>query len=170
MPLVRDVNIPLFLSFSLTDNNGKRSSAGFWLPNTISVTDAATYVAALETAIAGLSDARIERATVTLNFTQPDTYVYIAPASSEVERKLAVTFVDGTGFYQFGSEIPSPRFTLEVDGTDSVPLSNAALSLFADAVVNGPLGPGNGATTFHGDDLTRILGATVIHRNRKKAR
>jgi len=167
MPLTRDLSLPLQASFTLSDNNGKNGLMGFWLPNALTVTEAGTYIASLETALIGLSDARVERATITLTFTQDVGYTYIAPPSSEVERKLSVRFLDATGFYGFKSEVPSPRFTLEVDGSNNVPITNPALSLFADAVVNGPIGPGNGGQTYGGRDLTRIDSAVVIHRNRK---
>jgi len=167
MTLARDLSLPLQASFTLSDNNGKSSFMSFWLPNALTVTEAGTYIASLEAALIALSDARVERATIALSFTQSADYTYVAPATSEVERKLSVRFLDASGFYGFKSEVPSPRFTIEVDGSNNVPLANPALSLFADAMVNGPIGPGNGAQTYGGRDLTRIDSATVIHRNRK---
>ena len=159
--------MPLQASFTLTDNNGKSSFMSFWLPNALTTGEASTYVAALEQAIIGLSDARVERATIALTFTQSADYTYIAPPSSEVERKLAIRFLDATGFYGFKSEVPSPRFTLEVDGTNNVSLTNVAIVTFANEMIGGPIGPGNGAQTYGGRDLTRLESAVVIHRNRK---
>lgn len=170
MPLVRDTTLPLNLTFTLSDNNGNRGFVSFNLPNDLTVAEAETYVADLEAGLAAVSDARIERAQVTVVFTQPDTYVYEAPDSSEVERKLVLVFNDATGFYDFRAEVPSPKFTLETDGTDDIDIADPNVQLLAASVISGPLGPGNGAITFAGRDIVRIEKAYVSHRTRRRKR
>lgn len=170
MPLARDGTLPLNLTFSLVDNNGNRGFVSFNLPNGLTILEAGSLVADLEAGLAGISDARIERATVNVVFTQPASYTYVAPPSSEVERKLALRFQDATSFYDFTPEVPSPRFTLELEGTDNVSLLDPAVVAFANTILLGPLGPGNGPITFAGRDITRLTSAYIMHRNRSRKR
>lgn len=168
MPLERIAAVPLSLSYQMSDNNGNKGGTGVNLPNGIGADDALTFATNLETALAALSNARIDAASVSLPFTQPATYTFVAPPESEIERKLLVTFSDATGRFKSVMSIPSPVFTLESAGTDIVPITNALIQDLATAVLTGPLGPGNGAVTAQGVDLTRILSAVIVHRARSR--
>lgn len=170
MPLDLSTTLPQLVTFTLLDNNGNRGYVSFNIPAGLTLAQIVDTVKGLEVGIAAISDARIERASVELEFTQPAAYTYAAPPSSEVERKLAFTFVDATGRYKFTPEVPSPVFTLETNGTDVVNLLDLNVITFTNAVLNGPLGAGNGAVSYGGSDLTRVLKAYVMHRNRKRSR
>ena len=87
-----------------------------------------------------------------------------------MERKLRVPLTAGVYRNATYLEVPSPRFTLEVNGTDVVDLTDASIIALRDALVNanGILGS-SGLRTYFGADITATGEPFVTHRNRKKS-
>lgn len=154
-------------NFSFIDNNDNVAGTGLWLPAALSFTDVESRYSALATVLTPLSNAKLVSA----------SYARIArnvPAAadpvpeSEVERKLELVFGTANPRVTFTQEIPSPVFSLETRGTDVVDPANALLAAYVDEVLNGAIGPNNGAVTYFGTQLTTLLSARIVHRPRRK--
>lgn len=150
------------LTLTLRDNNNKPSPMRWYLPaaaNTLAL--ALTRANALRDAVAGLTNARIMKGSLTFLLDE-DTPGASLP-ESEVERKLILPFIGANERQSFISELPSPIFSIEQALSDTVDQANALVQAYAAAVVAN-------ATTNRGEALVSLRGEVYIdHRNRRKA-
>jgi hypothetical protein len=153
------------LGYSFRDNNGQVSSTGLMLPGSLAFADANTFAAAVAIQLQALSDAYLTGYFIQYGGTN-DAADPLTD-SSEVERKLSLTFDAGTYKNAYKMEIPSPIFAIEQPRTDVADVTNTALATFIASMLNGPGGAGNGPRTYYGQDLTALARAVVMHRARK---
>lgn len=142
------------LTIALSDNNGNKSSAKFSLPATVvTVAAALTRANAIRDALAALTNARIEGASLSYSLTEDAPGASVP--ESEVERKLVFPFVGATPRDRYRVELPSPLFNLELGLTDNVDPADPAVFAFVNAVIAN-------AVTTHGDALTRLAKAPYV--------
>lgn len=153
------------VSFLFRDNNGNTAGTGIYLPFTVAYADAQAYATSVANGLAAVSDARVTSFHVSAVYTNDVTTE--PPATSEVERKLALSFDAGVYKNAYRMEVPSPIFGLEQPRTDVADPANAGLVALLDLLLNGPLGPGNGPRTYFGTDITALARAVITHRSRK---
>lgn len=158
-------NDPFAVSFSFEDNNGNRSQAGLYLPNTLSLAEVQGAVTLLRGPLLALTNATLVGANSTIAFLEDAPVA--APPESEVERKLVLVFRTTNRRQRARIEVPSPIFGLEQPGTDQVALDNPLVVAFATAVISGAFGAENGARTISGGDLVSLESAYIAHRNRR---
>jgi hypothetical protein len=151
--------------YSFRDNNGNIASVTASFSASLSYAQAVTAAGDLAVDLEAISDARLERFTVSTDLINDN--VAAPAASSEVERKLALTLGTATFPAASSMQVPSPIFAIEQPRTDAVDPANAAYVALASQLTNGGLGGNNGVTTYRGEDLTRITRAVVTHRSRK---
>lgn len=166
MALVREATWSI--AYQFRDNNGNTSSASVNVDSTVILADIQTLAATLAARLSAVSDAELVGYSLSLQYTEDSPVA--ALETSEVERKLRVPLT--AGVYRNASylEVPSPRFTLEVNGTDIVDLADPAIVALREALVNagGVLGS-SGLRTYFGADITATGEPFVTHRNRKKS-
>lgn len=153
------------LTFTLQDNNAQKSGFSLWLPAAAGDLAATTYAGIVRGPLLNLTDASLLRASMSIPFLEDAPAV--APATSEVERKLVLIFnvFGGVGYVKM--EIPSPVFGIESPNTNEVDPGNALVAAFVDAVVDGAIGTENGATNQYGSQITGLNRAYVRHRDRR---
>lgn len=154
-----------YVSVLFTDNNNKSASTGFALPGALTYEDASARAITIVQDMDDVSDARIDSWQISRAFRE-DSPVS-PPSTSEVQRKLRLSFDAGQFRNAAEIEVPSHIFDLEQPGNDFPDPANAA---YADLVTNltqGSIGPGNGIVTWTGLDVTRLNSAELVHRNRK---
>lgn len=164
MALVRATQ-PLPFSWSFVDNNGKPSSAGLYLPSGTVTGGIDTFAAGTRTEIIALTNAQLVGATASYVYVEDAPIV--APAESEVERKLVMSFNTSVRGVYVTLELPSPVFSIETRNTDEVDILNPLVAALGTAIVNGALGPGNGPVTRSGGQITSLRRAYISHRYRK---
>ena len=156
------------INFGFRDNNEKVASVSTKVPGALTEAEVTTRVTALAAALQAVSDAAIFTATIEKGFVNdtPPT----PPTSSEVERKLNIPL--GTALVENATsmEVPSPLFSLEIDGTDIVDQTDPLLVTLLGLLTAGALGPGDGSVTYYGDDITRAGAPVITHRNRRAKR
>lgn len=155
------------VNLTFVDNNDKGGYCSFKLPGTLLIAEAQGVATAVAGAMQAVSDAALTEMSISRSYVNDAPPV--APATSEVERKLRIPL--GTDeFPEVTSiEVPSPAFTLEVNGTDVVDVTTPAVAALVDLLTEGSLGPGNGLITYYGADITRAGTPYVTHRNRKRS-
>lgn len=166
--MARVISPTWYVSVLFTDNNNKSASTGFALPGALTYEDASARAITIVQDMDDVSDARIDSWQISRSFRE-DTPV-AAPDTSEVQRKLRMSFDAGQFRNAAEIEVPSHIFALEQAGNDFPNPANAA---YADLVTNltqGSLGPGNGIVTWTGLDVTRLNNAELVHRDRKTTR
>ena len=154
------------VTVSFKDNNDKIGVTGFRLPGNLLLSEAQGVATAVGNAMQAVSDAALIDLQLTYAFVNDAPPV--PPATSEVERKLRIPL--GTARFEdvTAIEVPSPAFTLEVNGTDVVDVTTPAVTALVDLLTEGSLGPANGLVTYFGEDITRAGTPFVMHRNRRK--
>ena len=153
------------VNYSFVDNNDKSATVSISLPGTLAFADAQTAAAAIGTALDTISNATLVRYTFLRSYVE--TAPAAPPAESEVERKLSLVLASSYPTTKVSLQIPSPVFTLETDNTDIVDPGDAQLAGLISALITGGVGPGNGITTYRGDDVTGLETAQIIHRYRR---
>lgn len=156
------------VSFGFIDNNENVARVSTRLPGDLTAAEVDTRVTALGAALQAVSDARLFTADASISYLE-DAPVAITP-TSEVERKLRIPL--GTADFPNATEVevPSPIFTLEINGTDVVDPANAALVTLIGLLTQGSVGPGNGSVTYYGADITQAGQPVIVHRNRRPRR
>lgn len=155
---------PTALSFSFSDNNGLRASAGLYLPAAATVGDIDTFVTATRAPLLALTNARLLGANA--SFIYVEDVLGAVPPESEVERKLVLVFRTTNRRQRVKIEVPSPIFALERPGTNQVALDDPLVVAFAAQIIAGAIGPNNGAVTVSGGDITQLESAYIRHRGR----
>lgn len=156
------------VGFGFIDNNENVARVSTRLPATLTAAEVDTRMVALGAALQDISDARLFTADATLSYFE-DAPVAITP-TSEVERKLVIPLGTEDTPNATEMEVPSPRFTLEIDGTDVVNPADADLVVLLGLLTAGSIGPGNGSVTYYGADITRAGRPVIRHRNRRARR
>lgn len=152
--------------YTFEDNNGAVSACSVQFAGTILYTDVLLAAGAFGTVLEGISDASLKGYQVTRRFSNDAPIA--APKTSEVARKLRVPL----GTLQFENstylEVPSPKFEIEIDGTDVVDPANALVVALIEAIEeeDGPLGTAD-LSTYYGAEITRVGNMFITHRNRK---
>jgi hypothetical protein len=156
------------VSAGFIDNNGNAASTSVELPGTLTYAQAETEATGWAGLLILASDARLASLHISKFYINDD--VSAIAASSEVERKLVLTFDAGAHRNAVTVKVPSPIFEMEQARTD---VPNAALPAFANLVAfytGGMLGAGNGPVTYFGADITALSKAVVRHRASGKAK
>jgi hypothetical protein len=156
------------VSFTFVDNNYKSATTGVYLPGGTTLSGAETFAADLAGKLQAASDAHLTSYNIFRSY-RNDAADPKTP-SSEVERKLVVTYADSIAKYVGKMEVPSPLFSMEVEGTDLVPLTNALVAALVDVLTTGNVGPLNGPVTWAGSDITQVKTAYITHRHRKQTK
>lgn len=154
------------VSVLFADNNNKTATTGFALPGALSYADAVTRAETIIASMDDISDAVIESWQISRAYRE-DAPVQ-PPATSEVQRKLRMSFDAGQFKNASSVEVPSHIFGIELNGSDQPDPNNV---LFIDLVTDftqGALGPGNGVVTWTGLDITALNSAELVHRDRSK--
>ena len=156
------------VTYTFRDNNGNTATMGVSYPGALTQAEVTTQATGLATNLGNVTDAALDKIAITrtLDEDAPAT----PPATSEVERKLFISMDAGRFRNAASISVPSPRFTLEQDGTD-VPItaSGAVLSLL-NLLSDGGLGGNNSVTDNRGNSVTRAHSPIVRHRSRKLSR
>lgn len=163
MALVQNPRLRVALTFR--DNNNKSADMSIYLPGSTTLADAVTFLGDLRSVTVPLTDAALVAGSILVTFDE-DAPID-PPNSSEVERKLVVPTRTAVRGVNSRVELPSPIFTIEIDGTDIVDQNNVAVAAFKNFLVNGNLGAGNGPITIGGEPITRVEPAYIAHRSRK---
>ena len=150
------------LTFTLRDNNRDTAPVSVRLKPTDTLAEAEAMAAALAAELINLSNAAV--ITYSLTRVYKNDTIVAPPPESEVARKLVLMWSDADESQRSRMEIPSPKFAVEVDGTNVVPTNSAALAALVTVVTNGPAGSGNGPITNAGTDITKLLSAGIGHR------
>jgi hypothetical protein len=153
------------VNYSFVDNNDKSASVSINLPGDLLFADAQTRAEAIGVSLDAISNAAL--ASYTLFRSVRETDPLAPPPESEVERKLSLVLSTTYPTTKISMQVPSPVFTLETDNTDVVNPGDAQLAGLITALVTGGIGPGNGATSYRGDDATGLELAQIIHRYRR---
>jgi hypothetical protein len=152
------------VTYTLRDNNDNYSSVGCALPGALTLAQAETFAAGLAVELQTRSSAAL--VAYGLNRLYANDAPITPTAESEVERKLVLMWSSADGRDLAKMEIPSPVFTMEVDGTDIIPTSSAALAPLIAIMTNGGAGGGNGPITAARTDITKLKNAAISHRYR----
>lgn len=152
------------VSFIFRDNNDNFATVSAQLPATLTAAQVETFAAGLSIELQARSSAALA------SWNMFKVFANDAPptpaAESEVERKLVLMWSSADGRDLAKMEIPSPVFTLEVDGTDVIPTSAAGLAPLVAIMTNGGAGGGNGPVTSSRTDITKLKNAAISHRYR----
>lgn len=172
MPVSASSN-PQIATWTLRDNNNKSATFQIGLPAAF-VPDAIASLAWLDSvtdAIIAASNCLVTSLVVSKKYGITGNTVGPSladiPPESEVERKLQMTFETDLGTPIILS-LPSPVFSVEVDGSDDIPNDAPLLAALIDLIVDGPLGPGNGPVSNQARPITAFRQAYVTHRNRAR--
>lgn len=160
MALVR--TLPGVLTFTLVDNNAKRSTVGFNVSADVdTIAEVLTAANALRDGIVGVTNARLESARFSFELDE-DAPLAVIPPEAEVERKLIISLRGANKRQRADYEIPSPVAAIEQDNTDAVSGANGLVAALITAITTN-------ATTNRGEALTTVAGPLYIdHRNRKR--
>lgn len=156
------------VSFGFIDNNDNVATCSTKLPGDLTLAEVETRVTALAAALQAVSDASVRDANISRTYVQ-DTPTP-AVATSEVERKLIIPMGTDLEPNAVTMEVPSPVFSLEIDGTDVVNQATPSLVTLVGLLTAGALGPGDGSITYYGADITRSGPAYIAHRRRSRRR
>lgn len=153
------------VSYKFRDNNGKTANMAVTYPGALTQAEVTTQATGLATNVTAVTDAAIDQLTISrvLEEDAPAT----PPATSEVERKLLINLDAGQFRNAASVEVPSPRFTLEQDGTDVPITASGAVASLLSLLSNGGLGGANSITDNRGNSITRAHSPIVRHRTRK---
>lgn len=161
-----NTDTPPSLTLSTVDNNRNAASTSFYLPSGVTRDGATTFIGNVRGPYLALTQNRLLGASLAFAYRE-DAPIATIPASAESERKLVLVFDVGNGRGTTIQEIPAPVFDIEVDSTDEVPLTNALVQAYADVIINGALGPLNGAVNSFDIQITGLRRAFVRHPNRR---
>lgn len=171
MPVAASQRVQV-VTLTLEDNNLKTATMSFNMPAAWEAT-ALVSLAFLDNivdAVIAASDCRVKTMTISRELVVLGNRFQFAgdvPATAEVERKLVLSFLtDLDTVVQM--RLPSPRFEMEDDGTDNVPLDNIYVEPIVTAIVNGPLGPLNGPVSNQLRPIASAREAFVSHSNRPR--
>lgn len=154
------------VSYTFRDNNNKTATCGVSYAGAMTFAEVELAAEALAVDLDAISSAALDRYGIVRRYVEgtPAT----PPADSEVERKLIVSLGTATHRGVSSIEVPSPVFTIEINGTDVVDPANALVTALISELTAGLLLPGNGPVTWFGADLTRAEPPYIDHRNRDK--
>lgn len=154
------------LVYTFVDNNNNSSTLTIRPATTLTDVELVTYGNAMAAELAGASNAKMAKYTLAKDFFDP--LAGGAAAESEVERKLIIPFTTNIPNHGYVAEIPSPIFSLEIEGTDNVNPGAGAISGIIDGIINGLVGIANGAVTVAGVQIQAVGAPFVTHRNRSR--
>lgn len=92
------------LVFTFADNNGKESTVGFWLPDTLPLSDVGVAANVLRSAMLPVTSARLLRAEYVYEFRYPDPN----PAAPESDLRRRMLFFFTNESYRRSISVPSP--------------------------------------------------------------
>jgi hypothetical protein len=149
------------------DNNGHKSGVSFYAPGALTLTEASDVANVLMGSIRLISDAAWIGYTVTKTFDETDNALLTPVASSEVERKLALSAGTKRKPALISIQVPSPSFVLDQNGTDIANQVNPQLMIFKGIIINGPAGAGNGPVSSRGEPVEICSLGVIRHRTLK---
>lgn len=156
------------IDFVFRDNNSKTSTVGAYVNASILYTDVLTGVQEIATRLQNASDAALVRYSISQSFR--NTTPPVPPKTSEVERKLRIPLHTAEMENATAIEVPSPKFELEIDGTDVVDPANAIVVALLAALRNeGGILDTAQLTDNRGEDVTGTGRPFFTHRHRKPA-
>lgn len=153
--------MPVPLTFTMVDNNGRAAEMRFWLRDTVTLENVDAWPAFLEAGLAAVSSAAIARAEVKFDF--PVSLSPVAGPASDVKRYLLLFYRDDADAAAV-QIVPSPG-SLPLDlvgsyravrlGVESVQVSNLQAAM--DKFAQGTLTPGGTPwpATFRVGGVTR---------------
>lgn len=157
------------MNVSYKDYNDNKSTETFYYPGAESAGNVGGFLTGvLIPAIQGVSDAVVTGYSYAFGGTETNPASLIADPNSNVEKKMSLVFRDsGGGTAKF--EIPSPRSSLLVAGTQNFDPNNATVAALIAALVNSGVLDTASVVNFRGLPLTARLGAVrQIHRKSNK--
>lgn len=162
-------NLVWQMNVGYRDYNNNASNETFYYPGSESAGNVGGFLTGvLIPAIQGVSDAVVTGYSYSFGGTETDPTALIADPNSNVEKKMSLVFRDsGGGTAKF--EIPSPRASLLVAGTQNFDPANAAVAALIAALINTGVLDTASVVNFRGLPLTARLGAVrQIHRGSRK--
>lgn len=153
---------PPTLTLGTVDNNRRPASTGMYLPSGVTLAGAATFAGLVRDPFLALTQNRLLGASLAFPFRE-DAPIAVIPNSAESERKLVIVFDVDNGRGVVVQEIPSPVFDIETSGTDEVDPSNPLVAAYTDVILNGALGPLNGAVNQYDLQITGVRRAFIRH-------
>lgn len=165
MPLEAS-NRPVEMTITIQDRDNNKRTTSVIFPGTVTIADILANLAAVEAAVAGITNGYIVDGTVTINLLQTTDAAEPPPESSDVERKAAFVFLTDAGTYA-KYEIPSVDPALVVDGTNVLDRNNAAVAAYVTLMTGGVPAVGN-PVTGAGIPLDELFSVKKIHRGSSK--
>lgn len=165
MPLVA-AGRPTAMTLTIQDLDGNKRTTSVIFPGTVTVADILANLAAVEAAVAGITNGFIVDGTVTIDLNQTDPFGAGPPESSDVERKAAFVFTTEAGTYA-KYEVPSVDPALVVDGSNVLDRANLAVQAYVTLMTGGLPAVGN-PVTGAGIPLEALFSARKIHRASSK--
>lgn len=159
---------PIAVTYTFRDNNGNVATTSAFFSPTLTLAALNGKVVDLGAALKGVTNAQLLGATASFGYTEDAPG--IAPPESEVERKLILVGATSNRRQKVRYFVPSPKFTLEVDGSDAVNPANADYTALVAQLIAGGVLPGNGPVNVSGLDVLRIESAFIEHNARSKRR
>lgn len=112
--------------------------------------------------LAAVSDATYMGVTISINTRENPVVTALAVEASDVERKGMLTFSTAGGTTA-SVKIPSILATLVIDRGQQLDVAAASLAAVVTALLNGPVGGGNGAATAAGVQYEALYSSKKIH-------
>ena len=147
------------VSIGVRDNNAKSSTVQYSVDGTATMANVEAQATAVANAVQALTDAYVTGIDITYQL--ENNAGDVMNATSEIERKLTMAFIDDGGNTISVRDIPSPVSSIEINGTDTVDPAGTLIADYIAALVAA------GAKTSRGDALTTVQRAYVKHRSRK---
>ncbi len=166
MPFTLGPVTEITLTFEDRDLNKAHATFCLEIADTVTILDIIGYATGLLAKVAPLTECNILDSSVHMTLKQTDAWA-LPPESAEVQRKGSFSFLTAAGTTG-ALEIPGLVNTLVVDRSNTIDISNAAITDFTNYIVNGPIGFGNGFVTGAGIQYTQFRSARKIHRSSSK--
>lgn len=147
------------VAITLEDNNANKAPVSYSVDDTQTEADVTTQAQSVAAALTSLSDAYVSQISITRTYGNTDGNA--APATSEIERKLTLRFVDAFNNVVSTRDVPSPVASIEVAGTDTIDPANALVAAYVSALAAAS------ANTGRGEPLATVKKAWIKHRSRK---
>lgn len=150
---------PLVYNVSATfvDKENKPASVSWYYGSDELLLDVDVDAREVAAAIAALSNAALKRITIGYVVSDPTISGADADEASEVQRKAKAIF-RAANTQLFSQEIPSPKGSLVVDGTDVLNPADAAVIAYIAKMLNTGVTPGIGPVSSLDSGLTEITG------------
>lgn len=165
MPL-QAANRPTVVTLTIADRDGNKRTTSIIFPGTLSIADLILNLAAVEAAVAGITNGYIVDGTITIDLVQTTVEAEPPPESSDVERKGTFVFLTDAGTYA-KYEVPSVDPALVVDGSNVLNRADPAVVTYVNLMtgLNGVIGD---VVTGAGIPIASLFSAKKTHRASSK--